>query len=733
MPEADPHPKGPPIADLLRRYRVPSALARGLLEPIIETGRQTGAFCDPGSWTAVGEAALAYGLTDLLDPMLANLPADLDPLSLTPGLQTLSAMADGNEGRLSRAMDRLRVAGTLQTDAATVLAVKLQAAGRADLTQQILGLIDADSLEPGHLSRLKPTLDRLEGGTLLKLWLTGNVTLAPMVPGLDFGLKRAGFLPQITLGQFGQMHQDLRMPDQGAAACYPDYVILGYDVTAVAPALAAARPQADKVVDSIQAGLDQLGGSIAAWRRHAAGGIILHTLPMAGLPIQGFADRRALDGAAAIQEAINAGLAQIAGATDGVYLLDLARLEASLGTGRFRDERRRFYGRFGASALAMLHWGIEAANLIVAIRKGPRKVLVCDCDDTLWGGIVGEVGPSHVQVGAEWPGNAFAAFQRTLLHCRDQGVLLALCSKNDPEPVAEVLANHPGMVLRTEDIVAQRVGWQPKPQYIRELADELNLGLSAFVFLDDSRQERAAVRLALPEVLVPELPADPVHRPAFLSDLRALWPVSVTESDRQRTALYQAQRQRRTLQASAGSVEEYLRSLGQVLCVQPIAEHEWTRVAQMFKRTNQFNTTTRRYDENVLRHHCRQGALIYTGSLRDLFGDQGLVITALIQPAESTWRIVALLMSCRAIGRQVEQAFARYLLSEAAGHGIKTIEAAFIPTDRNGPAAEVFGQLGFTRMEHAEAKLDDEPCQWWRRSVAGDQPEAPFVELEEAS
>lgn len=602
-----------------------------------------------------------------------------------------------DERRIGQWAERVRMGGPLPPAATSRLCRALIDLGADDYVGRILELCDLTALTSADAMRLRAVTRALEGDSSrpkLRVWVTGTATLDGLGVALEVALTCRGYVAEVRVGGFGQMHLDLRNPQGPAAQFGPDFVVLGYDVAGLTPELVQPRRRLSDIEGSVREGIGRLASSLAEWRRHSSASVLLHTVTGESLWRVGFHDCRHHAGAMATQAMLNRALADVCEQVSGTCMIDLAELAGQMGR-RFRDDRRRFYGRYPASADGMAAWGVLAADCIHVAKRGPRKVVVCDLDDTLWGGICGDVGPRNVQVGAEFPGNAYLEFQRTLLDLKSQGILLAVCSKNDPQTALEVFRSCRQMALTLDDLAAYRIGWEPKPRMIAELAEELNLGLSPFVFLDDSPQERAAVRQALPEVLVPELPADVVDRPAFVRGIRELWPVSLTESDLKRSQLYQAQRQRENLRSASTSQADFLRSLGQVLTVGPVREEGFARAAQMHVRTNQFNVTTRRYDEAALRRMCSQGAMLYAGAVRDLFGDQGVVVVALVVPEGRNWRLDTFLMSCRVMGRQVETAFMKYLVEQARQRGVQTLEGEFIPTERNGPAAGVYAALGF--------------------------------------
>jgi FkbH-like protein len=324
----------------------------------------------------------------------------------------------------------------------------------------------------------------------------------------------------------------------------------------------------------------------------------------------------------------------------------------------------------------------------------------------MWGGVVGELGPTGVEIGEEGVALAFQDFQRELVRLHDSGVLIVLCTKNDPE-YALAAFDHPAMVLRREHVVGERVNWQDKATNLRELAQELDLGLDSFVFLDDNPREREWVRQALPMVAVPELPADPTERPAFLA--RGPWfrTLAVTDADRMRVAGYRAQGDRRRARASSASFEDYLESLDQRLTVEPVTEATAPRAAQLCQRTNQFNLTTRRHTQSDVERMLADPAYdLVALSVTDRFGDSGITGLAITRHEHGQAELDTLLLSCRLLGRRVEDAFLAVLARRAHERGARTLLGAYEPTERNGQVATFFPDRGFTGSGEQRWQLD---------------------------
>ena len=325
---------------------------------------------------------------------------------------------------------------------------------------------------------------------------------------------------------------------------------------------------------------------------------------------------------------------------------------------------------------------LAVARKAHALLQPAHKVLVLDCDNTLWRGVVGEDGVAGLDLPA-----GMLALQRRAVELHGQGVLIALASKNVSEDVDSVFASRPDMVLRPEHIVARRVNWQPKPENLRSLAQELNLGLDSFVFIDDNPVECAQMRSVLPQVVTLQLPADADAIPAFLDHLWTFDRVAITDEDRQRTAMYRENQARRQSESSASSFGEFIATLEMQIDIAVPNQDEWARISQLSQRTNQFNFTTRRYTETELRTWAsHEDGGVLRVRVRDRFGDYGLVGVAVCSAVHSDLLVDSFFLSCRVLGRGVEHALLAHLGKQAVGRRLDQVRLPFRPTPKNLPA-----------------------------------------------
>lgn len=534
--------------------------------------------------------------------------------------------------------------------------------------------------------------------TPLEVYVLRSVTLEPLAPRLRaLAGARAGLDLELRFGNFDQFEQEIA--GRGALpADEPGAVVLAARLEELAPPLvrrfahtapAQRAALAAEVAGRITGWLDDLR---ARWPR-AAILLLGFALPEGTF---GLAESRTEDGQLATIRRLNATLASACRGRTGTYWLDLDHALAGPGRRAAYDRRlwahaRLPYGQAGLEALATLLW-----RALAALSTPRRKCVVLDCDHTLWGGILGEDGPDGIALGPEHPGSAFVAFQEALLELHGRGVLLALCSKNDEAQVLEVLDHHPCQVLRRAHLAAWRINWRDKASNLAELAHALDLGLDALIFVDNSPFECELVRQQLPQVEVVEAPADPLRLEPLVADLDSLDSLVWTDEDAARGDMYRAQAERGRLQAASASLEDYLRSLEMRLWIAPTGTAEIARVGQLTRKTNQFNLTTRRYSDQEIRLLLADPEVeVVHARLADRFGDYGLTAVVILRREAHQLRIDSLLLSCRIIGRGVEDALLSWLVRRAAAAGVQTVLGEYIATSRNGQTRDFYRRFGF--------------------------------------
>ena len=390
-----------------------------------------------------------------------------------------------------------------------------------------------------------------------------------------------------------------------------------------------------------------------------------------------------------------------------IFVLDAARWIAVHGEKSF-SQRLWYLSKtpFGFEFLKTAAAEIKAA--VRALTGETRKLLLVDLDETLWGGIVGDVGWQSIRLGGHDPiGEAFKDFQLGLKALKRRGVLLGVVSKNEENTALEALRLHPEMALRQDDFAGWRINWQDKAQNILDLVSELNLGLQSVVFVDDSPVERARVRQALPDVFVPEWPPNVMDRKSALMQLRCFDAPLVTTEDVGRTNMYFAEKKRQAARTEVASLGEWLDSLNIRVAAEPLHEANLDRATQLLNKTNQMNLSTRRLTKEELWSWSREnGNSMLVFRVSDKFGDYGLVGIAsfrLEAGSQTDARIVDFILSCRVMGRKVEETMLHVLAVSAKAVRAQFLYAEYLPTPRNQPCLAFLLRSELTNRDGAAA------------------------------
>ena len=351
--------------------------------------------------------------------------------------------------------------------------------------------------------------------------------------------------------------------------------------------------------------------------------------------------------------------------------------------------------------------GQEIKSALRTIHGRSRKIILLDLDDTLWGGIVGDDGWKDLRLGGHDPmGEAYQDFQQALKALKNRGILLGLVSKNDEKTALEAIEKNPEMVLRSDDLAGWRINWNDKAQSIVELAEELNLGLQSVVFIDENPMERARVAQALPEVLVPEWPENPMLFKSALLNLSCFDSIGISAEDKGRTKLYADERRRKNLSGQM-SLEEWVKTLGIVITIEELSDVNLKRAAQLFNKTNQMNLATRRLTENELMQWAKaEGHKVWTFRVADKFGDSGLTGLVSVKVDKQAASIYDFVLSCRVMGRKLEEAMVYKALQHVRSSGIPQLTAQYIATAKNNPCLEFWKRSGFKESQNIFTPLE---------------------------
>ena len=377
-----------------------------------------------------------------------------------------------------------------------------------------------------------------------------------------------------------------------------------------------------------------------------------------------------------------------------VYVTDISSLIGQVGRNYAHPGKYWYLARVPFSHSFAEAMSQRIIGSWLALKGKTARVIILDLDNTLWGGVIGDDGISGIELGGSYPGNVFVEIQKLFKGLSKQGFVLAICSKNTEAVALEVFRKHPEMVLSEESFVYKTINWLPKPENIKLIAKELDLGLSNICFIDDNPAEREEVRLSLPNVYVPELPAEISDWPEFVKRLPELSTINLTEEDRNKTQQYNIRNRIKESQLSATSRDDFLCGLDMKLSFELLNKINKQRVSQLIAKTNQFNTMVHRYSENRLLELSKVGS-VWGIRIKDRLGSDEIIGVLVVQPDNERLVIDNFLLSCRVLGRGLDTAVLSWCISFALKNGYKNVVAEINKTERNMPVYDIYANYGF--------------------------------------
>lgn len=564
-----------------------------------------------------------------------------------------------------------------------------------------------------QLDRIVP--ESVPEGLRARVALLGSFTLDPFVPIMRVEAARAGLWLETYVAPYGQYLTEMLDPGSGLYRFRPHVTFLAIDGDVLWNQRWAETPplKSEPVVGGL---LTPLFAGLDVFDRAGSGIVVMNDFVLPRRSTEGVNAFRSKGTFAHAVAHANKHLRLRLALRDHTFLFPLADVVAQVGRAHAFNWRTHYRGHVTWSDTLMAAVAERYVGFALAALGKATKCIVLDMDNTLWGGVLGEDGPGGIALGPQWPGSEFVDFQRELLDLQRQGILLALCSKNNESEALAVLRTHPSMLIREAQLAAYRINWEDKASNIRALARELNIGLDHMLLIDDSPHERAWVRDQIPELRVPDLPSDPSMYASWIGSIPSLILLQQTAEDSQRTQQYQESRSREAYRGTVGSIEDFLRGLRLKVDISLVDDESMARVVQLLAKTNQFNLTTRRHDEPTIRRQVASGAWrVYTMRVADRFGDFGLTGVAILERQAGRWHVESFLMSCRVIGKSVETALLARLAENARASGATVLSAEFIDSGRNQVAATFLANHGFIA----------EPSGRWVRSLDLAGPEWP--------
>lgn len=558
------------------------------------------------------------------------------------------------------------------------------------------------AMDGNQLQKLANAIKKLQASgaslqplTALRLGLLGNGTQDFVAPALVASAARHGLALEVVKGEYDQVLQEAIEAHSAVNTFRPHAVLIAVDYRALpwqptpgdAGTAAANVEMAFNYVQSVRDAVHRNSGALC----------IVQTLASPPESLFGSYDRRVPGTLLWLVEELNRRLvAALASSED--LLFDVAHVAALAGLDAWHSPAEWNMAKLPFASEFLPLYAEHMVRILAALRGRSRRCLILDLDNTVWGGVIGDDGLEGIRIAqGDAVGEAHLAVQRMALALRERGIVLAVSSKNTDEVARKPFQEHPEMLLREDHFAVFQANWQDKATNIKAIAEELALGLDAMVFLDDNPVERGLIRQILPQVAVPELDDDPASYARTLAAAGYFETVVFSDEDRQRAALYQENARRITLQQQAGDVGAYLASLDMEIVFKPFDATGRSRIVQLINKSNQYNLTTRRYTEaDVLAVESDPAQFSLQVRLIDRFGDNGMISVVICKPsAPDTWTLDTWLMSCRVLGRQVEDSVLCEILAQARQRGITRLVGEYIPTERNTMVHRHYQKLGF--------------------------------------
>ena len=559
----------------------------------------------------------------------------------------------------------------------------------------------------------------------LRLAVLAGSTVDHLLPSIRVAGLRRGLRIETCATGYRQYRHELVEPGSQLHERRPDVVLFSLvaEEFVGATPIATSADEADQVID---AAVQDLRGMWQRAQDNWQALVVQQSFLDVELPVFGGLDAVVPGAPARLVARLNAALADAA-FKEGVLWLDIARASARDGLDAWFDAARWLQAKMEIAPQAAMPYGDLLVRVIAAARGKSKKCLVLDLDNTLWGGVVGDDGIEGIVLGqGSGLGEAHLALQRYAKKLKDRGVILAVCSKNDPAIAEAAFRDHPEMLLQWSDFSAFAVNWEDKATNLATIADQLNIGLDSLVFVDDNPAERAHVRARLPMVAVPELPQDPAYFVRCIAEAGYFEAVSFTKEDHARAGLYSANRQRESLRKTARGMDTFLQQLEMYVDSGPVTSLNIARVTQLINKTNQFNTTTTRLNENeVAALGSIPGSILRQFRLVDKFGDNGIVGAMIVVPWQGeagVLDVVNWVMSCRVFGRQLEEESLNILVEAARHSGAQKLRAVYKPTAKNAVIKDLFARLGFARSSQ-----EIEPSSQWFLSLPDYVPRQTWI------
>ena len=547
---------------------------------------------------------------------------------------------------------------------------------------------------------LSKNIDDLKFDKKLKVAILSSFTLNGLSEILHVKSSELGIRYQSYLGGYNQYNQELLDSQSEYYKFSPDVTFLILDIRNF---LGENFHFPYNISDNerkllVNEKINQIENIIKCFEKNLNSKLIITNFNIPSYSPNGITETKSDFGFHEMIEELNRSLRNISKTHSSVYIYDFNHFVSKYGEKNIFDYRQFHVGDIQIALNFIPSFAYDLMSYIKPITGTNKKCIVLDLDNTLWGGIIGEDGFDGIELGHSSNGKAFVDFQKELLSLWNHGIILAINSKNNFDDAMKVINEHPNMILRKKNFASIQINWDDKAQNLKQIAEEINIGLNSIAFFDDDKINRERIKQEFPEVLTIEVPDDPSQFSLILKNLNDFNVLQRTDEDIKRGQMYAQQRERKELEKSISNLDDFLEQLDIKVKMKNSSEFLIPRISQLTLKTNQFNLTTRRYQEEEIRNFTNDHKFIVgCAQVLDKFGDNGITGVYIINKQDKIWSIDTFLLSCRIMGRGVENGILSQILIDAKHNGVEEIRANFIPTQKNKPAENFLPDFGFQK------------------------------------
>lgn len=532
----------------------------------------------------------------------------------------------------------------------------------------------------------------------IRIALLSSFTIEAIKEILFIKCCELGVVPEVYVAGYDQYHQEILNEHSGLYEFNPDLIILFIDIKKILGEQYSLPYQFsnEERLGWVKNQLKEIESLIQTLKSNSSACILFHNFEIPIYSPLGVLENRQQFGIVEAVQNLNIRLRDFFKNDARVFLFDYDSFCSEIGKQNVMDYKMYYLADMKLAIQHMPKLCDKYLAYIKSILFFTKKCIVLDLDNTLWGGILGEDGLEGIEIGATPQGKPFLEVQKFLLALFQRGIILAINSKNNFDEAMTVFRQHPDMILREEHFAAMQINWRDKVSNMKDIAEDLKIGMDSFVFIDDEKYNREMVKEFLPEIHVVDLPEDPALYLSSLVELNDFNVLDLSEEDKKRGSIYAQQRKRKEFQRDAANIKEYFEGLEMVATIEKGRDFSIPRIAQLTQKTNQFNMTTRRYsNEDIRKFLERESSLVATVRIRDRFGDNGICGVVIVDKQSGQHRIDTFLLSCRVVGRGIESVLLGYVLDQLRKNKIDSLLGEFISTSKNAPAKDFYKDNGF--------------------------------------